>query len=474
MPAVSDPPHRPRAASRVDARTARILGGPLGLTVFSLAWPPLGEQLLNSAVSFVDIWLAGHLPESVDADAVAVTTAVGFAAYVSWLGSMVATLIGIGTGALVSRFWGSGRRRAAGLVMNRSVALSFVLGSAFAGLIAWQAEAIARLLADDDLVLETTVRFLRLETLGYPALTIGLIAAAALRGAGDMLTPLLILIGINAVNCVTSFWLSLVGLPGGGPLGADGIVAGTVVARWAGAAAILAFLATGRSGLRLDPRQWKLWGPTVRRVVRIGAPAAMDSMVFWTGQMLFLWIIAQVGEAALAAHFVDIRIESLTYLSATAFGAAAATLIGQNLGAKHDARARRGGHVAALQAVAFAVGVSVLFILAADRVLAVMTDSEDVRAAALPPLRLVGWFQVPLAMSIVYVAALRGAGQTRLPVLITATTTYAVRLPLAWLLAVEWGYGLTGAWAAMCADMLLRGVFAWGLYSRLRWERTRV
>ena len=464
----------------VDARTRMILTGPLAWTVVTLAWPPLGEQLLNAAVSFVDIWLAGHLPVGgpTEGNAVAATSAVGMAAYVAWLGSMVATLVGIGTGALVSRFWGSGRLRAATMVTNRSIALAAVLGTAFTGLIAWQADRIVTALADDPAVVGTATRFLRIDSIGYPVLTLGLIAAAALRGAGDMITPLRVLVGVNIVNVGTSYALARLGGPHWDgtwqPWGVDGIAAGTVVARWFGAITILGYLATGRSGLRLDPRQFALTGPAVRRVVRIGAPAALDSVVFWTGHVLFLMIISQVGAAALAAHFVDIRIESITYLSAHAFGAASATLIGQNLGAGHYGRARRGGHLATGMAAILAAAAGLLFVTAADGVLAVMSDDVAVRSEAAPALRLVGWFQVPLAMSIVYVASLRGAGQSRLPVVITATTTYLVRLPLAWLLAVKWGYGLWGAWAAMSADMLLRGTMAWGLYSLFRWENTRV
>ena len=471
MATVTSPPQKPARAVAVDGRTLRILSAPLGWTVLMLAWPVLGEQMLNSAVSFVDIYLAGNLPE---ADVVASTSAVGFAAYVSWLGSMVATLVGIGTGALVSRFWGSGRRRAAKLVLNRSVALAAVVGTAFAALIAWQAPVLVGLLADDAEVIGIATRFLRIDAIGYPALTLGLIGAAALRGSGDMLTPLYVLIAVVAVNVGASVGLSRYGMPGGEPLGVDGIAWGTVIARFVGAAALMTYLASGRTALRLDPRQFGLRGAAVRRVLRVGAPAAGDSMIFWTGQVLFLAIIAQVGETALAAHFVDIRVESLTYLSATAFGAASATLIGQNLGAGQAARARRGGHLATMQAAVVAGMAGVLFVAAAAPVLEVMTRDEGVREAAEPALRLIGWFQIPLAMSIVYVASLRGAGQSRLPVLITGFTTYLVRLPLAWLLAVTWGYGLWGAWAAMAADMGLRGLLAWLLYVRLRWERTRV
>lgn len=461
----------PATAATISYRRDRIISGAIQPTVIWLALPVLGEQLLNTLVSFVDVYLAGNLPTG-SGDAVTVTAAVGLAAYVGWLASLIIMSVGAGTSAIVARAWGAGRHHAGCVTLNQSLTLAAGVGLLASGVLAVSAPAFVDFIGLDPAVRDVAVRYLRLDLIGHPAMAIAMIGGAALRGSGDMQTPLRILVAVNVINLALSIWLTHAGP--GGPWGADGIVAGTVVARFAGLAIMGGYLAWQRDGLRLIARQMVPRLKYCRRILAIGGPAATDGLVMWFGHVLFLKIVGLLDDASFAAHIAGIRVESITYLSATAFGAAAATMIGQNLGAERSDRARKAGHVAAFLSGLLAAAAGACFVFFAEPIMARMNSSVEVQAVGAEALWLVGFFQIPLTMSIVYVAGLRGAGQTRLPLLATLFGTYIVRLPLSYFFAVTCGWGLFGAWLGMCFDMLVRGFLAFGMYVFSRWEDTRV
>ncbi|MFQ5491811.1 MAG: MATE family efflux transporter [Phycisphaerae bacterium] len=466
-------PHRSALKLSPGTQTAasRVITGPVRHTLLWLALPVFGEQLLNSFVAIVDTFLAGRI--STDA-----TAAVGLAAYVDWLASMLFALVGTGTTALVSRAAGTGDATAAQRITNQSMTLSVITGLVFSGALFALAPLFADLQNMTGATYDIAVQYMRLDATAMTFTSLTLVGAAALRGAGDTRTPMAILGGVNILNALASFALVF----GWGPLqpyGVTGIVVGTVIARVAGGLLMVGVLIRGRSSLRLRRSMLALKPEPVHRILRIGGPAAFDGAVMWTGHFLFLMIVArlaegQLGHAYYAAHIIGVRLEAFTYLPAMAWAAAAATMIGQNLGADQPDRARRAGHEAALQCAVLTSVVGVFFFLAATQLFAFMHKEPLVRQVGTGPFRMVALLQPVLAISIVYIGSLRGAGDTRFPLLITVTTLVLVRLPLGYLFGATFGWGLWGAWMAMCADFIFRGGLASWHFARGKWIHVRV
>jgi putative MATE family efflux protein len=458
----------------VSMNTNRVVEGPLRNVMFALAMPVLAEQMLNTFVGLFDTYLAGQIPgREVNA-----TAAVGLAAYVGWLVSMLFLLVGTGTTALVARFVGEGQRDEANRIANQSLLLASGLGIGGFLLIYSLAPSFATWQRMSDDAYPIVVRYLRVESFAHMATAITLVGSAALRGAGDMKAPMYVLSVVNVLNVLVSATL-VFGLGPVPSMGVDGIVTGTVTARVSGCLLILAVLARGRGGLRL---RWALLGPNVaraRRILRIGLPAAVDGAVMWTGHFVFLMIIGRLGAgpagmALYAAHIVVIRLEGFTYLPASAWSAATATMIGQALGAAKTARARRVAHEGALQCGLLCGAIGVMFFVLAAPIASLMNKDAGVVAATVPILKLVAVFQVFLSSSIIYTGALRGAGDTRYPLLFTLATLLLVRLPLGWLLGIGLQLGLIGAWIAVCVDMVIRAILPLARYVRGRWVATRV
>ncbi len=459
-----------------------LLSGSLRRVVLWLAWPVLCEQVLGFLVGLYDTWLSGRI-EGISELA---TGAVGLAAYVGWLASMLFGLVATGTTALVARHRGAGDAESANRIMNRSLALAGVAGGAVYALIYVAAPTMVRLLAMTGEDGRIVVHYLRVDGVGHIATGVTLAAAAALRGSGNMRTPMVVLGLVSLLNVIVSSTL-VFGLGGGGPgavwwidpWGIDGIVAGTLAARFVGCLLIVLVLCRGVSGLRLEPSELRLRGESVRRILRIGGPAAVDGAVTWGGQFLFLMIISRLddiasGGAVFAAHIVGVRIEGITYLPAVAWGAAAATLIGQSLGAGRPERAMAAGHETARQCGVLSIVIGVVFLFAAGWLFGQMHTSSEVVAVGTFPFRVNALFQLPLALSIVYTSALRGAGDTKFPLLAHVIGIFGVRLPLAWWLGVVMQLGLLGAWIAMSADVVVRAVLLLWRYRRGGWLRTEV
>lgn len=456
----------------VELQKPGVLAGNLRMSVLFLALPVLAEQLLNFMVGFVDTVLAGHLGSEISA---AATSAIGLAAYVNWLAELMYSLVGTGTTALVARNWGAGNRTEANRVSDCSISLACGLGLIGTATIYFLAPTLTAFISPEETSSELSERYLSIVCFGQVFTGVLLIGAAALRGAGNMWAPMWILGLVSVLNVIFSSVLVFAF-----DLGIDGIAYGTIGARLVGCALMLLILNRGNS----DVHARVTWSAatdfsTIARIMRIGVPAVCDGILTWTGHFLFLKVIASVGtgetsRATFAAHIVGVQIEALNYLPAWAWGTAAATMIGQCLGAQDPRRAEKAGHEAALQATIMAAIVGVTFFLAAGSIYSLMNEDPLVGEFGVPALRLLALFEIPLALTIVYATAIRGAGNTVAPMIFNFVGIFFLRVPFGYWLAIPCGLGLTGAWAGMGIDVTVRAI-ACGLYFKLgRWKKQEV
>lgn len=457
--------------------SSRILSGNLRLAVLALAVPVLAEQFLHFLVGFADTWLSGHLDPSISALA---TSAIGVAAYANWLVEMLYSLIGTGSTALVARHWGAGERPAANRIARCSISLSLVMGVLGTVVIYLLAPIFGDMLHLEDASRKMATRYLQLVCFAHVFSAINLVGSAVLRGAGDMRSPMFILGLVSVLNVIFSSAMVF----GFGPIpamGVDGIAYGTILARFIGSLVMLGVLMTGITDIAVRPSFTGLLDlQTVRRILRIGGPALVDGILLWSGHFLFLRVISGLGSnedearATFAAHIVGIQVEALNYLPAFAWGTAAATMVGQCLGAGDSRRAQSGAHEAARQAVLVGVIATAVLFFGARLIYQLMHSDPSVGEIGVPAMRILAISQIPLSLMIVYAVALRGAGDTLTPMALNFFGIFCIRLPLGYWLAVTQGWGLSGAWMSITLDIGLRAIVA-GLYFQSgRWKKTRV
>lgn len=454
--------------------------------VLALAWPVLAQQFLALVVMLSDRYLAGTLQvDNPEAFQAAQTTAN----YLAWFISSYTILVSVGSTALVARFIGAGDQPLALAVTHQALLLALALGGLASALglgggIRW----LISILQLHQEAAELAQAYLQPLFLLLVFQVLESASIACLVGAGDTRTGLLVYLGVALVNLPLA-WGFCRGLGPFPELGFVGIALGTALSHTLGSLVVLGSLARGRFGLRLS---WVLFRPQwdlVRRLLRISVPAGLDSLSLVVGQFWFLSLVNRLGDVAAAAHGIAIAWEALGYLSGAAFGTAAMTLVGQNLGAGRPERASHSAWVAFGIGCGFMTLMGAFFYLLAPAMFRLFCQGpgqEPIIEQGVPVLRLVAFAMPALASTIIFTAALRGAGDTRIPVLFTWVGFFIVRIPLAYVLTMpeidfgKWGVlpgadlGLFGAWLAMVADLLVRGVFFFLRFTAGSWKRIRV
>lgn len=472
-PRADAPPAAPPGRSP-RGRADRLAGLSLPKQVAVLAVWPFFELLLNALVGLVDTRIAGHLT-------VTALDAIGVATYVGWLISMLHNAVGIGAGALIARAVGARRQSAADAAVGQALLIGTAWGLITAVAIALAAPWVAAIFRMPPATAELVVLYLRILSVGVAFGAVMIVGNAALRSAGDTRTPFVTMVFVNLANALLSVLFTFGPAPFGGH-GVAGIAAGTAAAWMLGAVLVLGVLWRGRSPLRLRARRLRPRRVLAGRIINVGLPSLIENSGMWIGNAAVGGIVGTLMarssvDGLMGAHVIAIRLEMVSFLPGMAVGIAAATLTGQHLGRGDIAGAERAIRLCWLLAATLMGLMGFAFLLAPNvlaGLLAAGSEMADVRARAVPLLMICGPIQIFFATYLVLSQALRGAGDTRGPMTITYLSTFLVRLPAAWLLAITLDWGLNGVWLALCGELVVRGLlYAWRFRGGA-WKTVRV
>jgi putative MATE family efflux protein len=233
-------------------------------------------------------------------------------------------------------------------------------------------------------------------------------------------------------------------------------------------------LARGVSVLRLDWRRFRLHAGVMRRVLRIGYPAAIEHLLMQVGFFLYIVFAAHYGTAAVAAYFIGVRILALSFLPGFGFAAAAGTLVGQNLGAARPRDAERSGWAALNLALWLMSAAGIAIFVAARPIARLFVDDADVIADAVSFIRVLAVAQPLMAIDFTLGGALRGAGDTRFPLLTVLLGFYLCRLGTAWIVTFGLGLGVVWLWLALIGDYLTRSALKAYRFRSGVWKLIRV
>lgn len=493
-------------------KSGKLAGLSMWAAIWGLSWPILAESYLSSSVGLVDTVLAAQISEPA-------TDAIGGASYIMWFVGLIVQAIGIGATALISRAVGGGKRAVAHAATAQTLGLA-IIASVFLGvLLALAAGPTASVLSLKGPAREAFTVYLRIISLGTPAIAVLACGIACARGAGDAVRPLMSMVVVNVVNIIAAFMLSGVDLtssmivdgravtrvwlenPFGFNLGIAGVAWGTVIAQYVGGAIVVRLLVKGTSGVRLKRRWLRPHRVTIWRVVRLGFTNFLEMFGMWFGNFLILLMVGWLAISGpvsghshehggmLGAHIVAIRIESFSFLPGFAMGVAAATLVGQYLGAGSPALARS-VIVRCTSIAGVIMGVAGACFCLFPRAIVGLISSQPTHLELAPKLLFItGLVQVPFAVSNVLRSALRGAGDVKAVMWIIWISTYGVRLPLAYVLSgvdIPLPSGrvihnpfmseasLPMLWVALCTEIVIRGVLCVARFWQGHWASARV
>jgi MATE family multidrug resistance protein len=434
--------------------------------VLRLALPAMGEQLLSMMVGIVDTFLVGHL-------GAAPLAAVGLANQWVFMAMMLFGAIATGATALIARFVGAREPDQADEVLRQSMLLGAFIGIAATILGLGLAQPAMTLLGAEEEVVGLGSAYLRVVGSIFFFSTLMFIGNASLRGAGDTRTPLYVMLVVNTLNIVVA-WTAINGPFGLPKLGVIGSALGAATGRFVGGALVVAILLKGRAGIQLKLSGLRPDIDLIRRTLRVGLPTGMEQLLFRGGHMVFARILAELGTVAFAANQVAMNGWSLSFMPGFGFALAATTLVGQSLGAKDPDGAQQRGYTAFRIGAALMGVVGLAFLIFPAEIVGFFTEDPEIIALGTMPLRMVGLIQPLLAGTMIFAGGLRGAGDTRWPMAVTGVSIWLIRLPLAYLLALVFGWGLLGAWGALAIDLSIRGLLNFLRFRSGRWKTVKV
>lgn len=422
--------------------------------VVNLSMPVLLSALFQRLVSIIDIFLVGGL-------GAAAIAAVGLGQFLVFVAMTVFWGLSTGTTVVIAHLWGAGRfedtRKAASVALLSCFAMILVatiFGTAFGRRIALLMGAGADVMAYAD-------QYIRLIFL-YFGFTAGLnILSGIMHGRGETRIPMTAILLVNFLH-VAIAWPLIYGKFGLPKLGVIGAAYAINISEAIGFFYLL-FRTINLGALKFSKPDFRLW----LRICQVGYPVALERVAQQSGQLLYSKFILGYGTVAFAAHQVGIAIESLSFMPGAGMGIAAATLMGQSLGARKYRQARA-GHGEAMRLALLVMGVmAVIFLLFPAPMIGLFTADADVIREGSVFLRLVALAQIPLALSFVYAGSLRGTGDTFYVFLSTLLTMWGVRVLLAWIAADLLQLSLYAVWGVFVIDWWVRAAaFGWRYHKR--------
>jgi putative MATE family efflux protein len=427
--------------------------------VLSLAVPAVAMMACHFSFNLIDSIWVGRLIGPV---ALAAVSTSGF--YV-WVALSLGEMVEIGLIAIAARRHGEGNPEQAARAAAAAVAYALLAGLVVSVGGELLADTMFRVMSVPPEVAGLGHAYLSTWLLGGP-LVFGFFAIeATFRAAGDTRTPFLMLAGSVCVSILLDPLL-IIGLGPFPRLGVEGAAFASVMVR--GGGFLLGLVIALRRGLvRVAAPDWRAL-PTI---LRIGAPLSLAGVLL---SLIYMWLTrftSRFGTPALAALGVGHKMEGLGFIAISGFALAAGALVGQNLGARQEARARDAVRLTIGYCLVVTVTTAVAFLLIPGRLVALFTPDPQVIADGVLYLRVIAFAQIGQSFELILEGALAGAGYTFWPQ-IASTTLTAMRIPLAawWSRAI----GLLGIWLALSVTAISRGIAMILFWKGGRWRSVRV
>jgi putative MATE family efflux protein len=440
--------------------------GPVGSALILLSVPMVLEMAMESLFAIVDVFFVSR----VSADAVAT---VGVTESMLTIVYTVAMGLGIGATAVVARRIGEKDDEGAAQAAAQAIALGLFI-SAAVGLLGWfNAERLLRAMGATPSMVESSLGYAQVMFAGNVTVTLLYLNNAIFRGAGDPAIAMRVLWIGNAINMVMDPIL-IFGLGPFPELGVTGAAVATNIGRGIAVLIQLWTLSSGRSRIHITRRHIELVPSVMWNVCRLSGSGFLQILIDTSSYIGLVRVIATFGSDALAGYTIAIRIVIFAMMPAWGFGNAAATMVGQALGAGKPERAEEAVWTAAKYNGLVLGLVGALFVLFASPIIAVFTTNPAVAPDATACLRIVSAGFVFFACGLVFTQSFNGAGDTWTPTWINLGCFWAWQIPLAWLLAIQFGWGTTGVYIAMTVAFSTLAIVSGLIFRRGAWKTQTV
>lgn len=440
--------------------------GPVGSALILLSVPMVLEMAMESLFAVVDVFFVSRI----GADAVAT---VGVTESMLAIVYTVAMGLGIGATAVVARRMGEKDDDGAAQAAAQAIAIGLILSVAIGVFGFVNAERLMRLMGATPSMIESSLGYAQVMFAGNATVTLLFLNNAIFRGAGDPAIAMRVLWIASAVNMVLDPML-IFGIGPFPELGVTGAAVATNIGRGLAVLIQLWTMASGRSRIHLTRRHIELVPSVMWNVCRLSGSGFLQILIDTSSYIGLVRVIATFGSDALAGYTIAIRIVIFAMMPAWGLGNAAATMVGQALGAGKPERADEAVWTAAKYNAIVLGAVGALFVIFTTQIVGIFTTDPAVVPDAVSALRIVSAGFVFFAYGLVLTQSFNGAGDTWTPTWINLGCFWAWQIPLAWLLAIKLGMGPTGVYIAMTVAFSTLAVVSGVIFRRGNWKTQRV
>lgn len=375
---------------------------------------------------------------------------------------------GLSTGAsvFVAQAYGANNIKRLKSVVQQTIVSCLILVIILQQIIFWKAELFLSIFNKPDLV-ESGAVYLRTVSWGMPFLVIMLIVAAVMQGMGNGKTPMLIAVIMNFANVGFSFLL-IFGNLGFPALGIKGAAIATVIAQFI-AAMLGLYVLFNRKGVLTKMFNKSFFSINFKEtaaIYKVGLPTSFESIFWQVSAIILTQAILTYGDVTYAAYQLGLQAESISFMPATGFAIAATTFVGQALGTRDEKLGRTYFRETIKGSLLITIFTASLLIFIPSLVMRLLTNNTEVIAVGAVYLFVMGLVQIPQNMSGVLNGALRGAGFTRVPMIVAFSGLVGIRIPLTLLLAYIFKANINWIWVVMGLDLIFRFFLSFIIYKR--------
>lgn len=440
--------------------------GPIGRSVILLAVPMVLEMAMESVFAVVDVFFVSRL----GADAVAT---VGLTESMLTMVYTLAMGLGIGATAMVARRIGERDSEGAAVAAAQAIYLGLLAAAILGSLGALFAPALLRAMGAEASVIATGSTFTRVMLGGNVSVLMLFLVNAIFRGAGDAAIAMRTLWFANAINMTLGPCL-IFGLGPFPKLGVTGAAIATTTGRSLGALYALIRLVRPGARIQLSKRHFAVHPKIMWRLVKLSASGTFQIFIGTASWVLLIRIVSSFGSAVIAGYTIAIRLVIFALLPSWGMSNAAATMVGQALGAKKPERAERSVWIAGLYNAIFLGVVGLVFVTATPWIVAIFTRDPAVTASASMALRCISAGFLFYAYGMVITQSFNGAGDTWTPTWINLACFWCWEIPLGWYLSQNTGLGPTGVYVAIAVAYATLALVSVAIFRRGTWKTKSV
>lgn len=441
--------------------------------VVMLSWPSLLELLLSQLTTFVDQIMVGRIPGELGIIGLA---AVGLAGSPKFTLMTAIQALNVGATAVIARSRGQQNQERANQVFRHALLLNLILSAVLMVVGIFGAEWMVRFMGPEisETTIQASTQYLRIQFYGFIPLCLTFTVTAALRGVGNSRTPMIYNTVANVVNLIFNYIL-IYGKLGVPALGVAGASIATVIGQTVAFVIAMVVILRKKSYLYLSFKEKFSFDRTILgNMVQVGLPAMVEQLLMRVGIIIYARTVTSLGDMKYATHQILMSIQSFSWMLGQAFSTASTTMVGQCLGKRRNDMAVIYLNRTRVLACWAGLVLAVVIMLLRSTIVGLFTTDAAVIATGAEIMFLIA-LSLPIQTdSFVISGGLRGAGDTRFTAVSMLITVLIVRSILATLMVTVLGWELWGAWIALIADILVRGILVYCRYRSGVWKKVKL